>query len=150
MSARRACTLLLVGVGVPSQECTSTSYCFRLVSSSHHGDAGGIAAPLAKRLAIQDLGAEIDNPSTAGAFVETAAVMKNLDLIITTDTAMAHVAGALGVPLWVALQRSPNWRWLVGRNDSPWYPSMRLFRQTKFNVWDDVFLAMAQALPASC
>jgi len=107
-------------------------------------------APLAERFAIQDLGAQIDNSRTAGAFVETAAVMKNLDLVVTTDTAMAHVAGALGVPVWVALQLSPNWRWLIGRSDSPWYPSMRLFRQTNFNVWDDVFQAIAKALPAGC
>src|SRR5262249_54779530 len=62
-----------------------------------------------------------------GAFTATAAIMKNLDLVITSDTALAHLAGALGVPVWLALSCAPDWRWLLGREDSPWYPTMRLF-----------------------
>ena len=77
---------------------------------------------------------------------EIAAVMANLDLIVSSDTAMAHLAGALGRPVWVALSDDPDWRWLLGRADSPWYPTMRLFRQTTRGDWTGVFAAMAQAL----
>jgi hypothetical protein len=81
-----------------------------------------------------------------GAFMDTAAVMKNLDLVITSDTAVAHLAGALGVRVWVALSAAPDWRWMVDRDDSPWYPSMRLFRQTKLDDWSGVFRDMAAEL----
>jgi len=76
---------------------------------------------------VADFSLELD--SGADAFVDTAAVMANLDLVITSDTAIAHVAGALARPVWVALNASPDWRWLLDRADCPWYPSMRLFRQ---------------------
>jgi predicted O-linked N-acetylglucosamine transferase (SPINDLY family) len=76
---------------------------------------------------------------STGAFMDTAAVMMNLDLVITSDTAIAHLAGGLGVPVWVALSSNPEWRWLLDRNDSPWYPSMRLFRQTSGGDWRSVF-----------
>jgi Flp pilus assembly protein TadD len=82
------------------------------------------------------------------AFVDTAAVMANLDLVITSDTSVAHLAGALGRPVWVALRRVPDWRWMLDRADSPWYPTMRLFRQTADGDWAPVFAAMAQALRA--
>jgi hypothetical protein len=81
-----------------------------------------------------------------GAFMDTAAVMKNLDLVVTSDTALAHLAGALGVRVWVALSAAPDWRWMVGRDDSPWYPSMRLFRQTTLDDWPGLFERMADAL----
>jgi Flp pilus assembly protein TadD len=80
------------------------------------------------------------------AFLDTAAVMMNLDLIVTSDTSIAHLAGALGRPVWVALRLVPDWRWLLDRADSPWYPTMRLFRQTVDGDWTPVFAAMAQAL----
>jgi Flp pilus assembly protein TadD len=83
---------------------------------------------------------------TSGPFMDTAALMRNLDLVISADTAVAHVAGALGVPVWVALPLAPDWRWLVNREDSPWYPTMRLFRQSQYAVWDDVFEHMAEEL----
>ena len=63
----------------------------------------------------------------------------NCDLIITSDTAIAHLAGALGRPVWVALKYIPDWRWMLKRSDTPWYPSMRLYRQTKINDWNNVF-----------
>ena len=94
-------------------------------------------ATLADRFEIVDLGGLLDEEGAA--FVDTAAVMMNLDLVITSDTAVAHLAGALGVRVWVVLQRTPNWRWLVDRSDSPWYPTMRLFRQSQLGNWTDVF-----------
>jgi ADP-heptose:LPS heptosyltransferase len=63
--------------------------------------------------------------------------MAGLDLVICSDTAVAHLAGALGRPVWVALNASPDWRWMQGRNDSPWYPTMRLFRQPRAGIADD-------------
>ncbi len=82
---------------------------------------------LAATMAVEGLGADFDDGGDA--FIDTAAVMMNLDLVITTDTAVAHLAGALGRPCWVLLKATPEWRWLRERADSPWYPSLRLFRQ---------------------
>jgi tetratricopeptide (TPR) repeat protein len=82
------------------------------------------------------------------AFLDTAAVMKNLDLVITIDTSIAHLAGALGIPTWVALKKVPDWRWLVDRSDSPWYPTVRLFRQKVRGDWEDVFRDIEAALIA--
>jgi len=79
---------------------------------------------------------------------ETAAILKGLDLVITADTALAHLAGALGVRVWVALQAVPDWRWLIGRDDSPWYPTMQLFRQRTPGDWPEVFERLAAALAA--
>jgi hypothetical protein len=79
-------------------------------------------------------------------FLETAAVAASLDLVITVDTAPAHLAGALGVPVWCALPLIPDWRWLLGRDDSPWYPTMRLFRQERAGDWAGVFERMADRL----
>jgi tetratricopeptide (TPR) repeat protein len=93
---------------------------------------------------IIDLGTRLDKKS--GAFMDTAAVMKNLHLVISCDTAIAHLAGALGVPVWLALPYVPDWRWLLEREDSPWYPSMRLFRQTEAVDWNGVFERMALRL----
>jgi len=81
-----------------------------------------------------------------GAFVDTAAIIENLDLVISADSAPAHLAGALGATVWVALKHVPDWRWLLGRDDSPWYPSMRLFRQTEPGNWDSVFRDIHTAL----
>jgi tetratricopeptide (TPR) repeat protein len=80
------------------------------------------------------------------AFVDTAAIMNGLDLVITSDTAIPHLAGALGVPAWVALKHVPDWRWMLERNDSPWYRSLTLFRQAKPGDWGSVVAAMADAL----
>jgi hypothetical protein len=101
-------------------------------------------ADVAGRFPVVDLGTPLDTESDA--FVNTAAVIRNLDLVITTDTAVAHLAGALGVPVWVALQLSADWRYLEDRSDCAWYPSMRLFRQTRLGAWDDVFRAMVGPL----
>jgi len=79
-------------------------------------------------------------------FADTAAVMCLMDLIITTDTSVAHLAGALGRPVWLMLQFVPDWRWLSDRADNPWYPSMRLFRQQERGDWDSVIEEVAKAL----
>ncbi len=84
--------------------------------------------------------------AAAGPFMDTAAIVKNLDLVVTSDSAIAHLAGGLGVPVWLALHVSPNWRWLLGRADSPWYPTMRIFRQTTPGDWTDVFARIAAEL----
>jgi tetratricopeptide (TPR) repeat protein len=97
-----------------------------------------------EQLPVIDLGSRLDEAS--GPFMDTAAVMKNLDLVITTDTATAHLAGALGVPVWVALPFAPDWRWQADRADSPWYPTMRLFRQPRPGDWEDVVCRMTEAL----
>ena len=81
--------------------------------------------------------------------MDTAAVMKSLDLVVTSDTAIAHLAGGLGVPVWVALALGADWRFLIGREDSPWYPTMRLFRQTEMGNWDGVFDRIAAELRGS-
>ncbi len=83
-----------------------------------------------------------------GDFAETAAVLANLDLLVTCDTAAVHLAGAMGLPTWLAVSTVPDWRWLEGRADSPWYPSVRLFRQRTRGDWSGVFAAMADALAA--
>lgn len=101
-------------------------------------------AAQAGRLPITDLSSTLD--LSTGAFLDTAAVMQNLDLVVTSDTAIAHLAGALGVRVWVPLTFAPDWRWLVDRDDSPWYPSMRLFRQRQLGDWDEVFARMAAEL----
>src|SRR5271166_368583 len=97
-------------------------------------------AAVTDRFPVTDLGRRLDD------FMDTAAVLKNLDLVISVDTAIAHLAGALGIPVWVALPFVPDWRWLMDREDSPWYPSMRLFRQTRPGQWEDVFHHIAEAL----
>jgi hypothetical protein len=83
-----------------------------------------------------------------GAFSDSAAILANLDLVITPDTSIAHLAGALGVPVWVALPYVPDWRWLLDRSDSPWYPTMRLFRQKKAGDWAGVFEEIRATLAA--
>ena len=97
-------------------------------------------AEVGDRFRVVDLGSRLHD------FMDTAAVMMNLDLVVTVDSAPAHLAGALGVPVWVALPFVPDWRWLLKREDSPWYPTMRLFRQAAPGDWSGVFERMAQAL----
>jgi tetratricopeptide (TPR) repeat protein len=87
-----------------------------------------------------------DLDADGGAFLDTAAVMVCCDLVISSDTAVAHLAGALGVETWVALRRVPAWRWLLDRRDCPWYPNMRLFRQHTDGDWSSVFREIGTAL----
>jgi hypothetical protein len=95
---------------------------------------------------VETIGEDFDNGPDA--FVDTAAIMKNLDLVITSDTSIAHLAGALACPTWVALKYLPDWRWLLDREDSPWYPTVRLFRQSERNGWARVFSNMDRELRA--
>jgi Flp pilus assembly protein TadD len=99
---------------------------------------------LAQRIPMTDLASRLDE--VTGPFLDTAAVMKSLDLVITCDSAIAHLAGALAMPVWVALAFTGDWRWLLQRSDSPWYPTMRLFRQQRPGDWPEVFARMADAL----
>jgi Flp pilus assembly protein TadD len=78
--------------------------------------------------------------------LDTAAVMSQLDLVVTPDSSLAHLAGGMGTRVWVPLSTVGEWRWLIDREDSPWYPTLRLFRQTTFGDWDSVFQRMADAL----
>ena len=94
--------------------------------------------------AVESLGEEFD--CGPDCFLDTAAAMASLDLVVSCDTSVAHLAGALARPVWLALKYDAEWRWLRGRDDSPWYPSARLFRQTKAGEWRGVFAAMASAL----
>jgi ADP-heptose:LPS heptosyltransferase len=72
------------------------------------------------------------------AFIDAAAVMSCLDLIVGSDTSIAHLAGALGRPVWVALEHAPDWRWLLDRSGSPWYPTTKLYRQSLRHDWHGV------------
>ncbi len=89
---------------------------------------------------MTDLGRQLDD------FVETAAVMQRLDLVISADSSPAHLAGALGRPVWMPLPYICDWRWMTDRDDTPWYPTMRLFRQRTFGGWTEVFGRMAAEL----
>jgi tetratricopeptide (TPR) repeat protein len=88
----------------------------------------------------------IDLGDRLGDFSNTGAIMSNLDLVITCDSAPAHLAGALGLPVWVALTLAHDWRWMQERTDSPWYPTMRLFRQATLGDWPGVFQRIENAL----
>jgi len=94
--------------------------------------------------AIVELGSQLD--SGPDKFLDTAAVMQHLDLVITVDTSVAHIAGALARPVWLLLPYVPDWRWMLKCEDSPWYPTMRLFRQQTFGDWSSVFVQVEVAL----
>jgi tetratricopeptide (TPR) repeat protein len=110
--------------------------------SEQFADLGRL--PPEERFDVVDLAPMFDDAK--GAFMDSAAIMQSLDLVISCDTAAAHLAGGLGVPVWVALRKSPEWRWMLDRDNSPWYPTMRLFRQTSHGDWSDVFGRMAEEL----
>jgi ADP-heptose:LPS heptosyltransferase len=79
-------------------------------------------------------------------FADTASLIEALDLVIVVDTAVAHLAGALGKPVWLLNRFAPDWRWMLGRDDSPWYPSLRQFRQAKPDDWKSVLEQVAAEL----
>jgi tetratricopeptide (TPR) repeat protein len=117
----------------------------RLISlQKHHGLDQLAAVP--EGMVVETLGEDFD--TGPDAFADAAAVMQSLDLVISSDTSIPHLAGALGRPVWVALQHVPDWRFQIAGETSLWYPSMRLFRQTKRGDWAGVFARIAQALEA--
>jgi Flp pilus assembly protein TadD len=97
-------------------------------------------------MAAESPGEDFD--SGPDAFLDSAALMQGLDLVVSADTAPAHLAGALARPVWIALKRVPDWRWGLDRADTPWYPTARLFRQRASGDWAPVFAAMADAAKA--
>jgi len=114
----------------------------RLVSLQMGEGAGQLAAQ-PWRDAILDPGPELDRD---GAFLDTAAIIGNLDLVITSDTAMAHLAGALGAPTWLLLAHVPDWRWGLEGTATPWYARTRLFRQRRPGDWGDVMQRVCDQL----
>jgi tetratricopeptide (TPR) repeat protein len=98
--------------------------------------------------AARPAGKIADLPSTLDDFADTAGAVAALDLVLTVDTATAHLAGAMGKPTWVLLPWVSDWRWLIGREDNPWYPTMRLFRQREGEAWADVVARVAAELDA--
>jgi len=108
--------------------------------SLQQGAAASQAARPPGGMEMVDLGAELAD------FSDTAALISNLDLIISIDTAIVHLAGAMGLPVWTLAHFPPDWRWLLGRDDSPWYPSMRLFRKGRTDTWAQVVARVAEAL----
>ena len=91
-------------------------------------------------LRLVDVAGELED------FSDTAALISRLDLVVTIDTAVAHLAGAMGKPVWTLTHWPPDWRWLLGHDDSPWYPTMRLFRRARTDTWGDIILRVGQAL----
>jgi ADP-heptose:LPS heptosyltransferase len=80
-------------------------------------------------------------------FADTAALISRLDLVISVDTSVAHLAGALGRPVWILLPHTPDWRWLLGRSNTSWYPAARLYRQAAPDDWDEVVGRVKADLP---
>jgi len=117
----------------------------RLISLQR-GDGTDQLREVAGEFSVAELSLNTRSFDREPDFLDTAAVISQLDLVVTPDTAVAHLAGGLGVPVWVALDRVSDWRWQLDCDDSPWYPTMRLFRQSKPGVWDELFRRMAQML----
>jgi len=115
----------------------------RLISL-HKGSGETQLAGLPDGMSVKVLGDEFD--AGPQAFLDTAAVIDSCDLVISSDTSIAHLAGALGKPCWIALKYVPDWRWMMDRPDSPWYPTVRLFRQSIPADWSAVFAAMESEL----
>ena len=101
----------------------------------------------AAQLKATELGAAVhDWTEELNDFADTAALVEALDLVISVDTSVVHLAGALGKPVWLLNRLDTCWRWLLGRDDSPWYPSARLFRQRAPGAWGDVVAQVREAL----
>ena len=94
----------------------------------------------------QEVTEMIDPSNQCHSFADTAAIISQLELVVSVDTAIAHLAGALGSPVWIMLPYSPDWRWLTGRRDTPWYPSARLYRQLSPGNWNSVITSIKSDL----
>ena len=105
--------------------------------SIQKGPAAAQAGNYFGRAPLVNIGAEIND------YDDTMAILDNLDLLVTVDTSVGHLAGAMGRPVWIMIARAPDWRWLLDRTDSPWYPSVRLFRQPEHRKWDKITAAVA-------
>jgi ADP-heptose:LPS heptosyltransferase len=110
------------------------------VFSLQKGDGAKQAGKASTELRLIDHTAEIDD------FADTAALVSALDLVVSVDTSVAHLAGAMGKPVWLLSRRDGCWRWLLDRDDSPWYPSMRIFRQESRGDWKPVVARVASEL----
>ena len=104
-------------------------------------DVEEVERPILSRYGVVDLSSQIAD------FADSAALTAAMDLVISVDTAQAHLAGALGRPVWTLLAKGADWRWFIDRDDSPWYPTMRLFRQETRGDWRSLFACVAEALP---
>ena len=101
----------------------------------------------AKQMEIKPIGWKIiDYNNEINDFSDTAGLIANLDLVISVDTAVAHLAGAIGKPVWTLIPFAPDWRWMLNREDSPWYPTMRLFRQSSPGDWESVITKVKDEL----
>jgi glycosyl transferase family 9 (putative heptosyltransferase) len=126
----------------------------RSISTDHLGVLDGTRDAMFVSLQLPRMQASpllslIDLTGELSDFADTAALMAALDLIITVDTSVAHLAGALGRPVWLLNRFNADWRWLMDRDDSPWYPTMRIFRQSTPGDWDGVLAAVRAALDGS-
>jgi hypothetical protein len=120
--------------------------------------APDLLAPLFELPGLHFVSLQKDGPAAPGHFpltdfmaevadfADTAALVANLDLVISVDTSVAHLAAALGKPVWLLDRFDPCWRWLVGRSDSPWYPALRIFRQPQPGDWDTVLAEVVRDL----
>ena len=126
---------------------------FRLAEFAPLADIPGVRLiSLQKGEGVQELAGspfpvvELGERYQAGDWLDTLGIVTQLDLVVACDTAIAHLAGALGKPVWIALPFAADWRWMVNRDDSPWYPTLRLFRQSQLHEWAGVFERMAESL----
>jgi ADP-heptose:LPS heptosyltransferase len=119
--------------------------CLQNPSPVRRGD-GRLHAAEGGRIVALPAGGIVDLSPELHDFAETAGAIANLDLVIGVDTAVVHVAGAVAKPVWVMLPFSPDWRWMLERNDSPWYPSLRLYRQPAPGDWGSVIEHVAADL----
>jgi hypothetical protein len=114
----------------------------RLISLQKGDGLNELAGARAAGMSVTELGPAFD----ACDFADTGAIVQNLDLVICCDTAVAHLAGALGRPVWLAVNAVADWRWLLHRTDSPWYPSLKVYRQPSRGDWTGLFAKMAADL----
>jgi len=125
-------------IEVKRQATTARSFGLEMHLLSPQAARELAALPGVRSLAPQDTG--------VADMADTAEIVAGLDLVLSVDTAVAHLAGAMGKEVWVMLPHKADWRWLRGRADTPWYPSMRLFRQPKRGDWASVFAEIAACL----